>query len=53
MDQIIAWVAITKLLVIHKDGSFEDEEKSSDYIAMHVFNNPNKGTKVLDDKNCL
>jgi calpain-7 len=52
IGQIIAWVAITKLLVIHKDGSFEDEEKSSDYMAMHVFNNPTKGTKVLEDKNC-
>ena len=53
IGQIIAWVAITKLLVIHKDGSIEDEEKSSDYMAMHVFNNPNKGSKVLEDKNCL
>jgi hypothetical protein len=38
---------------MHKDGSFEEEEKSSDYMAMHVFNNPNKGMKVLEDKSCL
>ena len=50
---IIAWVSISKLLVIHKDGSIEDEEKSSDYMAMHVFGNTNKGSKVLEDKNCL
>lgn len=53
MGLIIVWVAISKLLVIHKDGSIEDEEKSSDYMAMHVFPNQNKGQKVLEDRNCL
>ena len=40
---ITAWVVISKLIVVHSDGSNEDEEGSSDYIAMHVFSNPNKG----------
>lgn len=52
-NTIIAWVVISKLLVMHKDGSIEEEEKSSDYMAMHVFSNPNKGMKVLEDKSCL
>jgi len=53
MGEIICWVAISKLLVIHKDGSIEDEENSNDYIAMHVFTNPNKGMKLLSDKGCI
>jgi hypothetical protein len=52
-NSIIAWVVISKLLVIHKDGSYEDEEAADDYMAMHVFANPSKGSKVLEDKNCV
>ena len=50
---IIAWVVISKLIVVHSDGSNEDEEGSNDYIAMHVFNNPHKGQKILEDKNAV
>ena len=52
-NTIVAWVVISKLLVMHKDGSSETEEKSNDYMAMHIFENPNKGIKVLEDRNCI
>jgi hypothetical protein len=50
---IIAWVVISKLLVVHKDGSYEDEENSTDYMAMHVYENNVKGAKLLEDRNCF
>lgn len=46
-DIIKCWVVISKLLVMHKNGEFEAEENSKDYIAMHVYPNSEKGTKVL------
>lgn len=52
-NTIIAWVVVSKLLVMHKDGSIEDEENSKDYMAMHVFDNPNKGVKMLIDRDCI
>ena len=39
-------------MVTHADGSYEDEEDSKDYLAMHVFNNDSRG-KVLEDRNCV
>lgn len=44
---------ISKLLVTHRDGTFEDEENAKDYIAMHVYPNNEKGTKVLTTGNSL
>jgi len=38
---------------MHKDGGFEVEENAKDYIAMHVYPNNEKGTKVLTPKNSL
>ena len=38
---------------MHKDGSTEEEENSRDYMALHVYKNPNKGQKVLEDKHCV
>lgn len=38
---------------MHPDGFCEDEESSKDYIAMHLYNNNNKGQKVLEDRNCI
>lgn len=36
-DVIKCWVAISKLMVTHKNGEFEAEESAKDYIAMHVY----------------
>ena len=52
-ETIMCWVVISKLLVTHKDGCYEDEENSNDLMALHVFANSTKGTKVLDDINCV
>ena len=49
----VCWVVISKLLVMHKDGSAEDEENSKDYMALHVYKNKDKGQKVLEDRHCL
>jgi len=38
---------ISKLLVMHKNGDYEVEENAKDYIAMHVYPNNEKGTKIL------
>ena len=43
----VCWVVITKLQMRQADGSDNDEESSKDYIAMHLYNNPSKGSKVL------
>ena len=40
-------------MVVHKDGSLEEEEDSKDYMAMHVFEHKTKGTKVLEDRKCM
>ena len=37
----VAWVVVTKLQLVHSDGFNEDVESSKDYIALHVYNNPN------------
>lgn len=50
---IKAWVVISKLLVMHKDGKFETEENSKDYIAMHVYPNDTKGNKIVTPSNSL
>lgn len=52
-NTFICWVVISKLLVIHADGSNEEEENSRDYMALHVFKNENKGQKVLEDRHCI
>jgi len=52
-DTIIAWVVISKLLVMHKNGDFEIEENAKDYIAMHVYPNNEKGSKILTASNSL
>jgi hypothetical protein len=44
---------ISKLLVMHKNGEFELEENAKDYIAMHVYPNNEKGTKILTAANSL
>lgn len=44
---------ISKLLVTHKNGDHEAEENASDSLAMHVYPNSEKGTKVLSDENAL
>ena len=41
------------MLVMHKDGSYEVEENAKYYIAMHVYPNGEKGTKVLTPINSL
>jgi len=52
-ESIICWVVISKLLVMHADGTPEEEENSSDYLAMHVYPNSNIGEKVLEDRNAI
>jgi hypothetical protein len=49
---MIVWIAITKLL-IKQHGEDEDAEKSSDFLAMHVFNNCEAGKKVLSSSKPL
>lgn len=49
---IITWVAITKLL-IKQNNIEEDPEKSTDYLAMHVFQNNSPGQKVMSATNPL
>ncbi len=49
---IITWVAITKLL-IKQNNIEEDPEKSTDYLAMHVFQNNQPGQKVMSASNPL
>ena len=49
----VAWVVVTKLQLVHSDGFSEEVENSKDYIALHVYNNNNKGQKVLEDRNCI
>jgi hypothetical protein len=53
LDVIKCWVVISKLLVKHKDGSFEVEEDSKDYLAMHVYPNNEKNTKILSPTGSL
>ena len=52
-QQFIAWIVISKLQLVHTDGFTEEVEDAKDYIAMHVYNNSNKGQKVLEDRNCI
>ena len=42
-QQFIAWIVISKLQLVHTDGFTEEVEDAKDYIAMHVYNNSNKG----------
>ena len=49
----VVWIVISKLQLVHTDGYEEDVEGAKDYIAMHVYNNSNKGQKVLEDRNCI
>ena len=45
---------VSKLILMHPDGYEEDSEDSAkDYMALHVYNNPNGGQKVLEDRNCI
>lgn len=53
-DSILTWIVVSKLAVTTKEGLYEDEEDSNDYIAMHVYpNNQEKGSKVLKAVNSL
>ena len=52
-SSFVAWIAVTKMQVVHSDGSLEDVEDARDYIAMHVYNNTNAGQKVLEDRGCI
>jgi len=47
---VITWIAITKLL-IKQHGEHEDEEKSKDYMAMHVYQNNAPGERILSASN--
>ena len=38
---------------MHKDGQHEEEENAKDYIAMHVYPNNDKGSKILTAANSL
>jgi hypothetical protein len=40
-------------MLITQNGISEDEEKATDYLAMHAFLNPNGSTKILEDKDAL
>jgi hypothetical protein len=40
-------------MLITQGGVQEEEEKASDYIAMHAYPNPNGCTKILEDRNAL
>jgi hypothetical protein len=40
-------------MLIKQEGVLEEEEKASDYIAMHAYPNLGGFTKVLEDKNAL
>lgn len=53
MDVIKCWVVISKLLVMHRDKSYEKEEDSKDYIAMHVYPNAEKNAKILTPTHSL
>jgi len=52
-QSFVCWIVISKLLVIHQDGSAEEEENSKDYMALHVYKNGNKNTKVLHHRGCI
>jgi hypothetical protein len=44
---IILWVMVSKLVgIMHNNGVIEDEENSSDYIALHVYNSKQEGAKI-------
>ena len=49
----VCWVVVSKLQMMGSDGKQEDEESHKDYIAMHMYNNSNKGQKVLEDQHCI
>ena len=49
----MCWIVISKLLVIHNDGSAEEEENSRDYIALHVYKNNRKNTKVIHHRGAV
>jgi hypothetical protein len=40
-------------MLINQNGEVEEEEKASDYLAMHAYMNPEGGKKVLEDRNAL
>jgi hypothetical protein len=40
-------------MLIKQGGENEDEEKASDYIAMHAYVNPLGSQKILEDKNAI
>lgn len=47
-------MVVSKLILLHPDGYDEDQEDAAkDYMAMHIFNNQNKGEKVLEDRGCI
>lgn len=51
-DTIICWVVVTKMLVV-QNNIHEDEEKSKDFMALHVYPNKKEGKKVLDSHGAL
>jgi hypothetical protein len=40
-------------MLITQQGVSEDEEKASDYLAMHAYINSAGTSKILEDKNAL
>jgi len=52
VTEIVTWIVITKMLVM-QDGKHEEEESSSDYIALHAYPNSKEGGKVLEDRNAI
>lgn len=40
-------------MLIKQAGVNEDEEKASDYVAMHCYPNNQVGTKILEDRNAI
>lgn len=38
-------------MLVMQDGKHEEEESSSDYIALHAYPNSSEGKKVLEDRN--
>jgi len=53
MQTIVCWVVISKLIIVHDDGMPEEEENSKDYMAMHVYESPVEGQRIVRDKKAL
>ena len=36
LEFFVCWIVISKMIIVHEDGSLEDEE-GNDYMALHVY----------------